>query len=362
MKKILLLVLFFFLLAVKPVFAADLNIDCPASPTACSKTGLDPLFSNSLDGFWYPGKSITKTLNLKNSDSETREMAIRGTRTSNVNNLEDVMHISVVGGTTVIWSGSVADFYGLEKIDMGIFAPGADLDYDFTVFMSPVADDNYQSKETVFDLTLGFWGEPIPTPTPTTTPVPTPTSAPGAVLGAGVSAPVCDDTKPGSAPTLVNIVAGVNNVTLYWSLARDPVSYYLVTYGLSSGAQTYGNPNVGDKNTTSYTVNQLSGGTTYYFRVRAGNGCMPGDYSNEISATPTGGIVAGPAAGFLPGVLGVETGKEGAPGELGGGTATSTGEVEGEAIGKSSKLLLILGGIGLLLILVVVISFFRRKK
>jgi len=47
---------------------------------------------------------------------------------------------------------------------------------------------------------------------------------------------------------------------------------------------------------------------------------------------------------------------------LGGGTATGSGEVEGEAIGKFSKLPLILGGLVLILILIVVISFFRRKK
>ena len=85
-------------------------------------------------------------------------MAIRGTRTSTINILENVMHISIVGGTTVIWAGSVTDFYGQDKIGMGTFAPGADLDYDFTVLMSSGAGDEYQNKETVFDLTLGFWG------------------------------------------------------------------------------------------------------------------------------------------------------------------------------------------------------------
>ncbi|MFH1827541.1 MAG: fibronectin type III domain-containing protein, partial [bacterium] len=88
----------------------------------------------------------------------------------------------------------------------------------------------------------------------------------------------------------------------------DPVSYYLVSYGTSAGGQTYGNPNVGGKGTTSYTISGLSGrGATYYFKVRAGNGCEPGDYSNEISASPTGVFIAGPAAGFAEGVLGVAT-------------------------------------------------------
>lgn len=121
------------------------------------------------------------------------------------------------------------------------------------------------------------------------------------------SAPSCNDTKPGSAPILNMAVGGVNSVTLYWTAASDPVTYYLVTYGETTGAQTYGNPNVGGKGTTSYTVSGLSGGTTYYFKVRAGNGCAPGDYSSEVFAIPIGGFINTPAVGFIPGVLGTET-------------------------------------------------------
>lgn len=281
--------------------AADLNIDCSVSPTTCSKSGLDPLFSNSLDGFWYPGKSITKTVNLKNSGTETREMAIKGTRTSGINILENVIHISIVRGATVIWSGSVADFYGQDKIGMGIFAPGANIDYDFTVYMSLGADDNYQNIETVFDLTLGFWGEPAPTATPAATSA---SNDSGTVLGAGVSVPVCTDILPGRAPVLTSVVGGVNKVTLTWSPAADPVSYYLIAYGTSSGVYQYGNPNIGGKGTTSYNVTNLSGDTTYYFAVRAGNGCATGPFSNELSVSPGGVVVEGIAEGFLPNVLG----------------------------------------------------------
>ncbi|KKR31170.1 MAG: Cell wall binding repeat 2 family protein [Candidatus Gottesmanbacteria bacterium GW2011_GWC2_39_8] len=133
------------------------------------------------------------------------------------------------------------------------------------------------------------------------------------------SAPVCNDQKPGSAPVLLSAVAGFNSVTLTWSKASDPVSYYLMTFGTSSGSQTYGNPNIGGKDTTSYTVSGLSGGTTYYFKIRAGNGCMPGDFSNELPAAPSGGFVEGVPAGFEAGVL---------------GEATKSGELTGESIGE----------------------------
>jgi len=338
--------------------AADLNIDCPAPPTACSKTGVDPLFSSIDDGYWYPGRTLTKTIKLKNSSPETREMAIKGERTSGVSILENVMHISIVGGTVVIWSGNVEDFYGQEKIGMGIFAPGVDFDYNFTVFMSSDADDNYQNKETVFDLTLGFWGGPILTPTPTTTPAPTPTSAPGAVLGAGVSAPVCTDISPGGAPTLISAVGGVNLVTLIWTLATDPVSYYLIAYGTSSGNYQFGNPNIGGKGTTSYTISGLSGGATYYFVVRAGNGCAPGPFSNELTATPTGGVVIGPAPGFLPGVLGEATPS----GELGPALATEEGEVAGLKVKpRDWWIWILIGLVGIGGGFVLYFRFFRKK-
>ncbi|MGB9706563.1 MAG: fibronectin type III domain-containing protein [Microgenomates group bacterium] len=326
MKKILLFFafLFAFFASASFAFAADLNIDCPAPPTACSKTGADPLFSSATDGYWYPGRILTKTINFKNSGPETREMAIKGARTSGVSILENVMHISIVGGTTVIWSGSVADFYGQEKIGMGIFAPGADFDYDFTVSMSSGADDNYQNRETVFDLILGFWGEPIPTPTPTTTPVPTPTSAPGAVLGAGVSAPVCTDAKPG-IPTGFTAIAGpgAGEVTLSWIPPALPYTYFLIAYSDSpSWPPKWGNPNV--SNVTSYTVSGLGSGT-YWFWLRAGNGCMPGDFTGPISPGAIAGVTAGGVApGFLPGVLGEKT-----PGEITEAQSTKAGEVAG---------------------------------
>jgi len=124
------------------------------------------------------------------------------------------------------------------------------------------------------------------------------------------SSPACNDQKPDSAPVLLSATStGLNSITLNWAKANNPVSYYLVTFGTKPGEQLYGNPNVGGSETTSYTVNSLSGGRRYYFKVRGGNGCTPGNFSNEVSAVSAGGFIAQGAVpgGFAPGVLGAQT-------------------------------------------------------
>ncbi len=119
-------------------------------------------------------------------------------------------------------------------------------------------------------------------------------SVPAIVLGtiwvtftpsAIASDPSCKDGGPTTAPVLTSAISNApNEVTLTWTEVGDPVSYYLVAYGTASNQYTYGNPNVGGKGTTSYTVGSLNPGTKYYFIVRAGNGCHPGFFSNELSA------------------------------------------------------------------------------
>jgi hypothetical protein len=105
----------------------------------------------------------------------------------------------------------------------------------------------------------------------------------------------CTDSAPGSAPKLASAVAnGTSQITLTWTAATNPVTYYLLAYGLTSGQYIYGNPNIGGHDTTSYTVSNLAKGTTYYFVVKAVNICNPSNFSNEISATTAGGAVVTP--------------------------------------------------------------------
>ncbi|MFA6462803.1 MAG: fibronectin type III domain-containing protein, partial [Candidatus Shapirobacteria bacterium] len=107
---------------------------------------------------------------------------------------------------------------------------------------------------------------------------------------------------PGGTPIITNTINGDNSVTLTWSKASNPVTKYLIAYGTSSGSIEFGNPNVGNADTTSYTIKGLSGGTRYYFKIKAINDCIPGDWSNEVSSIPIGGTraVVTVAEGFVP--------------------------------------------------------------
>jgi hypothetical protein len=110
----------------------------------------------------------------------------------------------------------------------------------------------------------------------------------------------CTDPAPGSSVQLTSAESsGAHAITLAWVDASNPVTYYLLSYGLSSGNYIYGVPNMGGQGTTSFTVGGLATGTKYFFAVRAVNGCTPGSYSNEVSAvagvagaspTPTPGL------------------------------------------------------------------------
>lgn len=191
---------------------------------------------------------------------------------------------------------------------------------------SPVTSEETPSPTPTATPTDQPISYPEVSPTPTATPTATPTVTPdnnqnknsnnGSSGGGGgtsaPSTPSCDNQKPKSGPKLYKaLTTGKNEITLYWEKAQDPVTHYVITYGLKPNQPLYGNPNVG--NVTQFAIKGLSGGVTYYFKVRAGNGCMPGDYSNELGIKVGGKVINAPAQGFQLGVLGTKNSKKAAP-------------------------------------------------
>ncbi|MCL4360183.1 fibronectin type III domain-containing protein [Patescibacteria group bacterium] len=292
----------FFLLSmfVRPVFALT------KSSGDLEVTVDEPLFPPSV--VWYPGLSVTKSFSAKNRGTSPHTLAVSAVHTTDENSLARFFFWNIAEAGTVLYGGgetTMADFWNAGAVTLASLPPGAAKTIDLTAGMDPAAGNGTQGSAAAFDLVIGFTG----------TGESVTVSGTGGGGGGG-TAPVCNDAKPGSAPTLTSATGGTNSVGLTWTESSGPISYYLITYGTSPGAQIWGNTDIGGKGTTQYTIQGLSGGTTYYFKLRAGNGCMPGDYSNEVSATPGGGFIAGPATGFAAGVLGAQTETATPGGEL----------------------------------------------
>ena len=103
----------------------------------------------------------------------------------------------------------------------------------------------------------------------------------------------CKVARPSSPPVLVSAIPQDRSVILVWTEAQDPVTYYLLRYGLSKESVINGNPNIGPRGTNSYVVTELTNGVKYHFQVMAGNGCKPGEFSNTLTAVPGSGQNSG---------------------------------------------------------------------
>lgn len=73
-----------------------------------------------------------------------------------------------------------------------------------------------------------------------------------------------------------------NSVRLFIAPGDLPFTTYTLRYGHKSGEYVYGLADFEPPANWMMTVDELKPGTTYYFQVRAGNGCAPGNWSNEV--------------------------------------------------------------------------------
>ncbi len=174
---------------------------------------------------------------------------------------------------TITSSDSTTRFNSQTTLQSQVDGSG---NFTFSMTTTSVGGVNITVLDTTTNTTLTgsvtFYqpGSATPTPTP---------PAPG----------VCTDSVPGSTVQLTSAVStDAHDITLTWTDASNPVTNYVVSYGLSSGNYIYGDPNIGGQGTTSFTVGGLNTGTKYYFAVMANNGCTAGSYSNEMSEVAGG--------------------------------------------------------------------------
>jgi len=99
--------------------------------------------------------------------------------------------------------------------------------------------------------------------------------------------PRCKNPKPDNNPDLFQIDVNDTQATLFYAPVSGNVGDYYISYSEQPGTYQYGTSTGQGQSSgaLSFTVNYLNPNTTYYFRVRGQNGCMPGDFGNEMKIT-----------------------------------------------------------------------------
>ena len=129
-------------------------------------------------------------------------------------------------------------------------------------------------------------GQPNWQPIPIIAAATNPTSQ-GAVVTNTTATPTCSDVTPTNSPDLFQIDRTGADATLHFTPVGGSNNYYFIAYGLSVFDERYGvsfsSENSGGAIT--YPIHDLDPLTTYYFKIRGGNGCQPGNWSNVLQVT-----------------------------------------------------------------------------
>ena len=99
--------------------------------------------------------------------------------------------------------------------------------------------------------------------------------------------PVCNSTKPQKAWLYRVKSLGGGKYQLFWDKAEN-ASSWTIGYGTEPGKYIYALNDFGNDQSRNLIVSTFSN-KKFYFAVKANNGCMPGDWSNEWK---TGGVAA----------------------------------------------------------------------
>ncbi|MBP9819776.1 fibronectin type III domain-containing protein [Candidatus Woesebacteria bacterium] len=114
-------------------------------------------------------------------------------------------------------------------------------------------------------------------------------SSSGSSQGPGIpGTPGCSIVPPVGAPDLFQIARTGPQATLYFSPVKNNATSYYISYGNDDATEGYGVsfPYSDTSGVISYTVNALDPAGSYSFKVRAGNGCATGLWSQVIKVGP----------------------------------------------------------------------------
>lgn len=116
----------------------------------------------------------------------------------------------------------------------------------------------------------------VDTTTPTPTPSPTVSEA---------TAATCTDSKP-QTPELKELTTNGTSVTVTFRTLIEKPTKYLISFGINEEASRFEKEfeiSETDRNMSEIITDNITPGTTYYFKVKAFKGCKSGDYSDTKS-------------------------------------------------------------------------------
>ncbi len=268
-------ILFLFLIFVRPVMAR--NITCQHN--LCDNYSLDEFYQakNIYPGFF--GQSDLKITNLENRDCRLSLKLSPQIQ----NNLDSQINLSIIGLGQVLYGGNLSNLHQ-DYHYLTTLKPKEKLNLIWQFSLDCNVDNLYQNLDYQSDIIFDF-------------------------QCSNTLADTCNLTPPKSTPKNLKAIPGLNSVTLQWTEPEDVFTYHLIAYSQESHAATYANPNIGAPGTTNYTIYNLNSGTKYFFKIKVGNGCASGDFSEIVSATPFGEEkFLTPPSGFMnTKVLGLST-------------------------------------------------------
>lgn len=130
-----------------------------------------PMFNESN---WFPGKSITKSITIENTDLFARNVGIRANNfhDTGVPGLSHGLSIIISNGGNIIYGEgsptgpkSLMNFYSEPVVWLALLPLGNIAVFDFTVNMDIQSGNEFQGSSTTFDLFAGVDNEDSPFPT-----------------------------------------------------------------------------------------------------------------------------------------------------------------------------------------------------
>lgn len=127
-----------------------------------------------------------------------------------------------------------------------------------------------------------------PTPTPTPSSSSSSSTSSSSTSSGSPPSTSCSNTIPSHVPELYEIRTTNNSAILYIAPAGGPYTDHIVTYGYDTNDERFATSIHGKfDGAIALTINYLSPNTTYYFKVKANNGCGSSPWGNQMEGKTT---------------------------------------------------------------------------